>query len=81
MKTIGLRVLFLIETCIFWNITVRGKGMRCKLAPHWTVEGRNPVLEHAANGNVVVLALISTKGRKYLRYSLDALNNYGQYYS
>ena len=81
MRKIVPRVAFLLETCLISIITARDKDMRCKIAPHWVVEGRNPILEHASNGNVVVLALISTKGRKYLRYSLDALNNYGQYYT
>jgi len=73
------RILFFMYlSCVG---SVIGRGGRCQLAPYWSVQGRNPIIEHAANGNIVVVTLVSSKSRRFLRYTLDTLENYGKYYT
>ena len=75
-------VLILTLSVMTWHIVIgQGRVQRCERAPDWWVEGRNPIYEHAAGGNIVVLSILSSTSRKFLRYTLEALDNYGKYYT
>ena len=64
------------------NIEVHGPkfGYHPKVSKSWLVV-KEEKYQEALNIFADTEIKVTTKGRKYLRYSLDALNNYGQYYS
>ena len=55
---------------------VRG---RCKIAPKIELNGRNPIIEGAAKGNVVVVTL-TKKGCTYCLKQLESLNDMAEHY-
>ena len=72
-----------IFLCVFLNCDVWKLGasiQKCEEAPHWLINGKNPILEETSNGKVVVLSLVPSKSKTFLTYTLRNLNNYGYYF-